>query len=732
MPTLPANLQLLRFWLLCLLAGVTGFFSTTATAQESDQELAQDTPAGIVAVDVGFDSIAKLGKWQSVLITTSEIEPDRFAITALDGNANNAVYSGKLTQVGDNAYQAWVCIGRTYGSLEIELLDSQDQHLASHKIALESNAIDIVASTSRQTVTIGAEEATNTILNSTVESLYGNQSGNVIGLTDANQLPVHWFGYDGVNDLFVFGSDKKRIEEISEQQWRALEAWVMNGGRLFVSSNGQGGVLSDEGPLARFNVGEFSEVMTLKSMVQLDNYTRKRLDAQSLPVARIKVSDGKIDLAQKGNPLIIRQSRGLGQIVFVGFDLADPAFTDWNGQPVLFSQLLESRFSDQSSSEFNSGGSRASHLGYTDLSGQLNGPLEEFSQVSLISFTMVAVLIGIYLLLIGPGDFFLLQKVFRKMEMTWLTFSLITIGFSALAIGLASWSRPNAMQINQLEIIDIDAKSKRFHSHTWTKIFSPETKTRSLSFDTTNDLGLKSDSRLSNWLGSAGDGLGGMQTKAGLSAGQGGYEIVSQQSEDGQVSTALQNLPLQVSSSIAFLTQWSGTFEPRIESRLRYTGVQLEGQITNPLDRELTNVRILFDDYVYILDKKLAPYETLDILSGPRVRTLKTYMTGRTKTSEHTDRGQNAPWDPAATDLPKIADMMMFYSAAGGKDYTSLTHQFQNRIEMKDQMYFGRAVMVAELGANVGRFSIDGQSSEEFADRQMTLIRIVLPVAKSR
>ena len=107
-------------------------------------------------------------------------------------------------------------------------------------------------------------------------------------------------------------------------------------------------------------------------------------------------------------------------------------------------------------------------------------------------------------------------------------------------------------------------------------------------------------------------------------------------------------------------------------------------------------------------------------------------MTGRTKTSEHTDRGQNVPWDPAATDLPKIADMMMFYSAAGGKDYTSLTHQFQNRIEMKDQMYFGRAVMVAELGANVGRFSIDGQSSEEFADRQMTLIRIVLPVAKSQ
>ena len=730
MPAFPANLQPLRFWLLCLMAGAIGV-STPAVAQESDQEQAQKTP-GIVSVDVGFNSIAKLGKWQPVLITTTEIEPTRFAITALDGNANKAVYSGNLTQVGDNAYQAWVCIGRTYGNLEIELLDSQDQHLASRTIVLESSEVDVVASTAKQTVTIGAEKATNSALSSTVESLYGNQSGKVIGLTEAKQLPVHWFGYDGVNDVFLFGSDKKRIEEISEQQWQALETWVINGGRLFISSNGKDGVLSDEGPLARFNVGKFSEVMTLKSMVQLDKFTRKRLDAKSLPVARIEVSDGKIDLAQKGNPLIVRQSRGLGQIVFISFDLADPVLSDWQGQPVLFSQLLESRFSEQSNNELDSGGSRASHLGYTDLSGQLKGPLEKFSRVRLISFTMVAVLIGIYLLLIGPGDFFLLKKVFRKMEMTWLTFSLITLGFSALAIGLASWSRPHSMQINQLEIIDIDATSGRFHGHTWTKIFSPETRSQSLSFDTTNDLGLKSDSQLCNWLGSPGDGLGGMQTKAGLTTGQGSYEIVSQQTEVGQVSTSLQNLPLQVSSSSAFLTQWSGTFEPRIESRLRYTGVQLEGQITNPLDKELINVRILFDDYIYILDKKLGPYETLDILSGPRVRTLKTYMTGRKRTSENNDRGQNAPWDPASTDLPRIADMMMFYSAAGGKDYTSLTHQFHNRIEMKDQMYFNRAVLVGELESNVGRFSIDGQSSDEFADRQLTLVRILLPVVKAR
>ena len=180
---------------------------------------------------------------------------------------------------------------------------------------------------------------------------------------------------------------------------------------------------------------------------------------------------------------------------------------------------------------------------------------------------------------------------------------------------------------------------------------------------------------------------------------------------------------------MALLTHWSGSFEPRIESRLRSTTTQLEGQITNPLDVELTNVRVMFENYVYILDN-LDANETLDLLSGPRVRTLKSYMTGRKKTTEKTDRGQNVPWDPSSADLERIADMMMFYSAAGGKDYTSLTHGFQNRVEMKDQLYCGRAVMVAQIKSNVGRVTIDGKSSDDFADRQTTLLRFILPVEK--
>ena len=60
--------------------------------------------------------------------------------------------------------------------------------------------------------------------------------------------------------------------------------------------------------------------------------------------------------------------------------------------------------------------------GYTDLSGQLRSSLDKFTGVKVIPFALVAMMIVGYILLIGPGDYFLLKKVFRRMEWTWFTF----------------------------------------------------------------------------------------------------------------------------------------------------------------------------------------------------------------------------------------------------------------------------------------------------------------------
>ena len=62
------------------------------------------------------------------------------------------------------------------------------------------------------------------------------------------------------------------------------------------------------------------------------------------------------------------------------------------------------------------------HYGYNDLAGQLRSALDRFDGVRLVPFWLVAGLIVVYLLLIGPGDYFFLRKLVGRMEWTWLTF----------------------------------------------------------------------------------------------------------------------------------------------------------------------------------------------------------------------------------------------------------------------------------------------------------------------
>jgi len=52
-------------------------------------------------------------------------------------------------------------------------------------------------------------------------------------------------------------------------------------------------------------------------------------------------------------------------------------------------------------------GTPVASTGITDLSGQLRGALDQFAGVSLVPFSVVAGLVFLYILLIGPGDYLL-------------------------------------------------------------------------------------------------------------------------------------------------------------------------------------------------------------------------------------------------------------------------------------------------------------------------------------
>jgi hypothetical protein len=131
---------------------------------------------------------------------------------------------------------------------------------------------------------------------------------------------------------------------------------------------------------------------------------------------------------------------------------------------------------------------------------------------------------------------------------------------------------------------------------------------------------------------------------------------------------------------------------------------------------------------------------TIDVLSEMKERTVRSLLTRETRSSEDESTSHNSPWDVTDKRIPRIADLLMFYRAAGGKGYTGLTHNYQGFVDLSDQLYLQRAVLVAEIeqmesGKGSGspqavgtELLVDGEPVADRYDQNRTFVRIVFPV----
>jgi len=350
------------------------------------------------------------------------------------------------------------------------------------------------------------------------------------------------------------------------------------------------------------------------------------------------------------------------------------------------------------------------------------------------------VLIAMFILCVGPGDYFLLRRVFGRMEWTWMTFLLIALLFSGLAVFIAGWSKPKQMQVNQLEIIDIDGIAGTVRGSVWANVFSPTNATCDVQLPGFNSLGFDLQNNTISWQGLPGAGLGGMQTKTGDVFFNQPYQCrFIEDLADGSMphddSAAIQptqmvirQMPMGVSATKALFLQWWSRLEQPARSRLRIDqrrGRRLQGTITNPFPIALNNCRIMFENSAYIMDRPLEPNETVDIGSDTRERTATVYLTQRVYDE---DQAANADWDPQDMRINRISDLLMFYAAAGGQDYTGLTHGYQRFVDLSEQLYLQRAILVGEIEQIGTEVNISGPLGQAAYDRRTTLIRLSLPV----
>jgi len=705
-------------------------------------------PPEIVGVRVGIGDRSKVGLWTPVEITLlggSETLTGTVAVTVPDGDGIPSrvftppskpcqVFPGRRAMV-----LLYVRIGRVLSELKAEFI--VEGRVAARKTMESSLGVDpdhfqeplaaqplvvVVGPT-----TMGIEDIPR------LKEMDPEHRPVAARLDDVGQLPTYWYGYEGVDSLILSTSQAELYRKLLPDGARleALDQWIRMGGRLVLCVGAQADeVLAKDSALKRFAPGRLEKIVSLRQTGALETYCGGSATVPQTPgndrfvLRSPKLADiqGLVEAREADLPLIIRTPRGLGQIVFVAADLDREPLSKWTDRPLLLAKLLDL---PMGRIEESPGNDKLSYYGYNDLSGQLRSALDRFTGVRIIPFSFVALMIIFYILLIGPGDYFFLRKVVRRMEWTWLSFPIIVLVVSGAAYMLAYYFKGDQLRVNQADLVDADAASGFVRGATWLNIFSPRMESFNLSLQPQLPDGkpvAEAQSWIA-WLGLQGGALGGMNPRGANPT------LWPEHYSFAPGLNAMQDVPIQVWSTKSFTGRWSAYAAALPQAELSDEDQWLLGSITNTLAFPLKNCFLAYDRWAYELGT-IAPGQTAILDQNVKRSELKTLLTGKKMIFEEKYRQEISPYDQSNTDAAYILRIMMFYNAVDGKSYTRMDNGYQTFVDLSDLLKTGRAILVAE-GPNQSQDKYhgaallrDGKVMNSPMDKHTTLYRFVFPV----
>jgi hypothetical protein len=734
---------------------VLGSHLGLARGQEVAAKESEPQGPSVKQVQLGFDGRYKVGCWTPVTISVSAGD-DQFVgslfVETPDGDGETTRITAEtaadarrdppivVPAGGETTVVRHVKIGRMHDpELSVILADGQKEMVRKRLTVSPQADQDAISYplevTNELIVTVGP--GINITSNKPAENdpLAGRQT-HLVGLTNVGSLPTRWYGYEGVDTLVLTTSEPELYRELQENsRIEAIEGWVRNGGRLILCVGAQAPeILAPEHPLARFSPGQYIESVTLPATTALETYAGSApIEWTARPsVPRLENVAGKIEItdSQTRLPLAVRSAFGMGEVIFIAFDLDRAPLNRWAGQSRLLDRLLDREATPIQEDNAPFGGQTAT-IGYTDIAGQLRAALDQFDGIRTVSFSFVAMLVIAYIILIGPVDYFLVKKVLKRPELTWVTFPTMVVLVSLAAYGLANYFKGDQLRVNQFDVVDLDDATGRVRGTTCFNIFSPQPETYSLGLST-QILGSESrpDTVLS-WFGLPGSAMGGMGSRSVATLFQRPYTIAPD-------AGAIREVPIQVWSTKAFMARWEMAATDRVASELVNTPggfrAKIAGTIVNPFAIPLIECYLFFGEAAYHLGN-LDPGATATIDSRTAPQSATTRLTRAEKSLEKELRiDVTEKYRRESTEIDRIADALMFYRLAGGHGFADGLHaDYFEFLDSSRLLAAGRAVLIGKGPPSKAAAQIlrDGSPMGTAQDRRWAYYRVVIPVQEA-
>ena len=702
---------------------------------------------------VGFSGYYKLGYWSPAFVEIAAPEgtvltllltvPDGDGVPTTTRSTHTVPPHAKETETLTTV-ELLCKVGRPDGVINLEVYQGE-KRVAREQYRLEVTDYQPLASATELIVSLG------TTANLTAATKQVGQSKGsrrvVAEIENMDRLPTQSLGFDGVNQIFC-SSSRPLADKLSHSvpHRTAIENWVRQGGNIVFSVGGTDTRLfSGKNSFENFFPGRFQKNVSVRQLRPLEILSegsdplikeddRGRNLSFEIPVFQLDHGrlESSIRHAGQSVPLLVRAVLGFGQVTLLAVDLEKPEFNTWNGTRNVIRKILSLDQQHTGTTAVTSGGELA-HSGYDDMAGQLRAALDQFGGqgVRFIPFELLFLCGVIYLSVITVGDYFLLRKLRGRMELTWISFPLTIILFSAGIYGVARATKGDRELVNQAEVIDVDLLSGQVRASCWLGLFSPQTKRYDLSATCLehhdaaphgNDDGRTqanhpfTDPMLFSWMGLPGSGLGGMESPLVTPVFESGYLY-------GPELASLDGVPLSIWSTKCFSIRALGTGLQAVESDLTEKGsgddALVKGAITNRLSHTLRDCVLLHNGWAYTIGT-LVPGKPHAIDQNPSVRTIRNHLArlGPLELENETQR----------FDMQRIFERMLFHQAAGEGNGTALRNDYLNSLDMSYLLEQKSAILIGLADQQAFNIYDGDQLLSDAQSLRAAVYRVVLPI----
>jgi hypothetical protein len=256
-------------------------------------------------------------------------------------------------------------------------------------------------------------------------------------------LPDRSEGLRSLDCLILNDTD---TSSLTPEQVDALVSWVQQGGRLIIGG-GVGALQTTAGLPASLLAQRPSELVELDQLDAISEFAETSQIRVPGPfvVATGENLAGDTLASQDGIPLIQDVKFGEGHSIFIALDLSTTPFDAWTGTTAFLEALIVP-------------GAAYPDWMPPDMSlrqmatNSISNALSNLPSLDLPSARNVAVLLIIYIILVGPVNYLLLRWQ-KKLQWAWISIPLITLLFTGLSFGIGYAKRGTDIIINKIAII---------------------------------------------------------------------------------------------------------------------------------------------------------------------------------------------------------------------------------------------------------------------------------------